>query len=56
MVMYDTKASCIELQGRFKGTPLHAACGYGHEQVVQQLLLWESNVMESVYVHLVITL
>ena len=48
MAMREKKPRCIHLSGRFDGTPLHSACGYGHDQVVEKLLEWGANI-ESRY-------
>ena len=30
----------LTLEGRFKGLPIHAACGYGHIESVKKLVRW----------------
>lgn len=40
MAMRDKKPRCIDIKGRFNGTPLHTACGYGCVEAVKDLLKW----------------
>lgn len=44
--MYQKAEDCIHYEGRFKGLPLHSACGYGRLQVVQKLLEWDDSTLE----------
>ena len=30
----------LTLEGRFRGLPIHAACGYGHIESVKKLVRW----------------
>ncbi len=44
--MYKKAQDCIRYEGRFKGLPLHSACGYGRLEVVLQLLEWDDSTLE----------
>ena len=44
--MYEKAKDCIRYEGRFKGLPLHSACGYGRLEVVQKLLQWDDSTLE----------
>lgn len=44
--MYRKDEACITYEGRFKGLPLHSACGYGRLQVVEKLLEWNGSILE----------
>ena len=44
--MYQKAKDCIRYEGRFKGLPLHSACGYGRLQVVQKLLECDDSTLE----------
>ena len=39
--MHEKISSCIENVGRFKGSPLHSACGYGKIDAVRKLVEWD---------------
>ena len=43
-LMYQTTKDCIYYEGRFKGLPLHSACGYGRLEVVKKLLQWDESI------------
>ena len=44
-LMYQTTKDCIHFKGRFKGLPLHSACGYGRLEVVKKLLEWDDSIL-----------
>lgn len=37
---------CITYVGRFKGLPLHSACGYGKYDAAKRLLEWDKSILE----------
>ena len=45
-LMYQKAEDCIHYEGRFKGLPLHSACGYGWLEAVQKLLEWDDSTLE----------
>ena len=45
-LMYQKDEGCIRYEGRFKGLPLHSACGYGRLEAVQKLLDWDDSTIE----------
>ena len=45
-LMYQKDEDCINYEGRFKGLPLHSACGYGRLKVVLKLLEWDDSTLE----------
>ena len=41
--MHDKVPDCISNKGRFKGRPLHSACGYGRLNAAKKLLEWSGD-------------
>ena len=44
--MHGKKKDCILYEGRFKGLPLHSACGYGWFDAVEKLVEWDNSTFE----------
>lgn len=44
--MHTESPDCIQSKGRFKGLPLHSACGYGKLEIVKKLVDWDPTQLE----------
>ena len=53
-LMYQKAKDCIRYEGRFKGLPLHSACGYGWLDAVQKLLEWDDSTLEYMSVPVIL--
>ena len=52
--MYQKEKNCIRYKGRFKGLPLHSACGYGRLEVALKLLEWDNSTLERASVPVIL--
>lgn len=43
--MHSKDRTCISTEGRFKGLPLHSACGYGKEGAAKKLFEWDKSTL-----------
>ena len=43
--MHGKYGRCISLEGRFKGLPLHSACGYGKYDAAKKLFEWDKSTL-----------
>ena len=48
-LMHQKAPDCIHYEGRFKGLPLHSACGYRQLEVVMKLLEWDDSLTTLEY-------
>ena len=49
--MYSQVGRGIISRGRFKGRPLHSACGYGRLEAAKKLLEWDRSQMKKTSMH-----